>query len=131
MQFYWHLHHKILLEPCYDYEGRMVYVDKYKPAEEQELRLRLLKPVEGELPAELIEAGQKYAEAWQKCDEAGQKREEAWQKYAEAWQKRDEAWQKYDEVLEKYAIEINALHEKECPDCPWDGKTIFPKSRKK
>ena len=23
-----------------------------------------------------------------------------------------------------------ALHKKECPTCPWDGKTIFPKSEK-
>jgi len=25
---------------------------------------------------------------------------------------------------------INALHAKECPDCPWDGMTIFPKRGK-
>lgn len=23
--------------------------------------------------------------------------------------------------------EVEALHREECPDCPWDGKTIFPK----
>ena len=127
MEFYWHVHHLILLEPCYDYEGRVGFIKRNKPVEEQELRLRLLKKVKGKLPAELIEAGQKYNEAWQKYYEARQKYYEARQEYEEA----EEAWLKYDEVLEKYATEINALHEKECPDCPWDGKTIFPKSRKK
>ncbi len=31
----------------------------------------------------------------------------------------------------KYYEEIKALHAKECPDCPWDGKTIFPKGEPK
>ena len=144
MQFYWHLHHKILLEPCYDYEGRMVYVDKYKPAEERELRRRLCKKVEGELPAELIEAGQKheeagqkyneavqkYVEAGQKRDEAGQKREEAGQKFVEVRQKYNEAWHNYKSVIVKHSDYINKLHAEECPDCPWDGETIFPEKVK-
>ena len=24
---------------------------------------------------------------------------------------------------------VLALHAKECPDCPWDGRTIFPEAR--
>lgn len=31
----------------------------------------------------------------------------------------------------KYKKIIEALHRKECPDCPWDGKTIFPKEKAK
>ena len=127
MEFYWHVHHLILLEPCYDYEGRMGFIKRNKPVEEQELRLRLLKKVKGKLPAELIEAGQKYIEAWQKYIEAGPKYEEA----EEAWQKYDEAWQKYEAIIAKHSVYLNKLHAEECPDCPWDGKTIFPKSRKK
>ncbi len=38
-----------------------------------------------------------------------------------------EARRDYDEAYRACAEEILALHTKECPDCPWDGETIFPK----
>ena len=38
----------------------------------------------------------------------------------------DEAWKAYDEAYRACKLEIEALHELECPNCPWDGKTIFP-----
>jgi len=28
-------------------------------------------------------------------------------------------------VLENYLPELEVLHAKECPDCPWDGKKII------
>jgi hypothetical protein len=37
------------------------------------------------------------------------------------------AWEHYQSVLHDYAEEIDALHRAECPNCPWNGKTIFPK----
>jgi hypothetical protein len=30
------------------------------------------------------------------------------------------------EVLINYKQEIEELHKLECPNCPWDGHTIFP-----
>jgi hypothetical protein len=35
-----------------------------------------------------------------------------------------EARKAFDEACKAYAEEINQLHAKECPDCPWDGKEI-------
>ena len=133
-----HAHHDILCEFCYDYQGRVDYINRYKPANERELRLRLFKITQGKLPKDLIEV-------CQKCEDARQEHSKAWRKYAKAcneacqepvyrgaWQERDEAWQKYeescqkrDEAIHKHKEVIGALHEKECPDCPWDGKTIF------
>ena len=79
LDIWWHIHHEklweVLVEPI---RSRINYIKKEKPKEEQETRLRLLKPVLGEFP----------------------KDEKGWEK----------------------------LHEEECKDCPWDGKTIFSKA---
>jgi len=64
-------------------------------------------------------ASQEYARASQECDRA-------WEKRDRAREKRDRAREEYDRALEEHAAEIEALHEQECPDCPWDGQTIFP-----
>ena len=129
--FYWHVHHDILLEWCYDYGERVKFIKNYKPKNEIKTRLKLLKPVKGKLPQELVEAGQKCDEAWLKYKEAGQKYNEAGQKYEEAQQKYNEAWleyyearQKYNEALAKNKKKIEALHKKECGCKEWNGKRI-------
>ena len=33
----------------------------------------------------------------------------------------------WEEAYAKWLPQIEALHKKEHPNCPWDGKTIFPK----
>ena len=92
-QFYWHIHHDILLEPLTEpIENRIKFIKENKPKDEIKLRLKLLKPVKGKLPLE-----------------------------------RDEVRQKYDEVRQKYKSQIEVLHKKECPNCPWTGSSIFPK----
>ena len=136
--FAWHVHHNVLIEPLTEpIENRIKYFKKFKPKSEIELRLKLLKVVKGKLPKEFVEAWQEYnearqkdVEAWQKYDEALQKYYEARQKYDEIWQEYDKAWQKYDEAYKKYESQILALHKKECPNCSWNGKTIFSKAVK-
>ena len=86
----------------------------------QELRLRLLKPVEGELPEAVVKARDAYDKAWDARDKAGA----AYVKAMDAYTKAMDA---YDKALSDHADEINALHAAECPDCPWNGHTIFPK----
>ena len=103
---YWHVHHDTLLEYCYDYNERRTFIERNKPANEQKLRLRLFAPVSGELPKAY---------------------HEAWKAHAEARKAYAEAWKAFDEVLKACDDEIQALHKIECPDCPWDGNTIFPK----
>ncbi len=152
--FYWHVHHDILAEFCWDYEGRKKYIEGNKLAVQRETRLRLFKPVNGKLPDALEEAGSICEEALSKYEEALSKYEEAWKKSEEVWKKSDgsrskyeEAWKKVEEALSKYeearSIDVKALnqfkealiksedeiwllHEKECKNCPWDGYTIFP-----
>src|SRR3990167_11005368 len=99
--FYWHVHHDKLIEWCYDYQGRVDYINKSKPKHEIETRLRLFKPVKGKLPKEFHEAGKKYEEAGKKFDEARKKYEEACKKFEEAGKKYGEASKKCDEVGKK------------------------------
>ncbi len=78
LDIWWHVHHEELYEQLTEpIRNRINYIKKDKPKNEIELRLKLLKPVLGELP--------KDRKGWEK------------------------------------------LHKEECPNCPWNGTTIFPK----
>jgi len=152
--FYWHIHHDELLEWSDNISKRIDFVISHKPNDEIETRLRLMKPVKGKLPAEVVKAWKARGKAWEargKAREAYDKAREAYDKaweargkawkargkawearekareaYVKAWEAYDEAWEAYDKALRKHKKEIEALHRKECPDCPWDGNTIFP-----
>ena len=52
-----------------------------------------------------------------------------WEKEANSYRvtKRGEAGAKRWEADAKRLPQIEALHKQEHPDCPWNGKTIFPK----
>ena len=133
-QFAWHVHHGTLVEPLVEpIEVRREYIRTHKPKSEQELRLRLLHEVEGELPPEVVKAGQRWYAAKQALDEARQAYheaeqvpDEACQAYTEALRARKEARRAYLETLDAHMDAVLELHDRECPDCPWDGHTIFP-----
>ena len=131
--FFWHVHHRVLLEWCYSYNERASYISEQKREDQKETRLRLFKPVKGKLPQEVVEAWQAIDKAWQAIDKAWQALNKARQAYYETQQAYYEASQAYyearqalDEALHKNMPAIEALHKEECHDCPWNGKTIFP-----
>ncbi len=150
-KIYWHIHHDRLWEPLTEpLAERIKYIKGNKPPAEIELRLRLLKPITGRLPVEITKACVAYRKAyvaWDKARAACDKAYVAWDKaraaydkayaawvkayaayrqvYA-AWDKAEAAWWKACAV---YQPAMEALHKLECPDCPWDGKTIFPAER--
>jgi len=143
-QFAWHIHHEVLVEPLTEpIENRIAFIRTNKPEDEIETRLRLLKPVQGVLPVAVVEAWKAYDEVWKAYDEvekaydeaekaydeAGKARVEAWKAYVEAGKAYDEAWKARDEAWKARDEEIDALHAIECPNCPWDGHTIFPKEK--
>ena len=115
---YWHVHHDVLWEWCTDYDGRVAYIKANKPAEEVETRLRLMQPVR-DPPGRLAKAGAEYIKARAEYYKAGVECDKARAEYVKA---RAE----YDKATAECAAEMKALHRTECPDCPWDGKTIFP-----
>ena len=43
-----------------------------------------------------------------------------------ASKKASEARTVYDKAGSEARAKVEALHQKECPNCPWNGRTIFP-----
>ena len=124
MKYYWHVHHKILVEGSVNIKERIEYIKNNKPAKEIEVRLSLLKEVKGQLP-------KAYAEAEKTLIEAEKARHEAGKAYQDACKACDEAEMACQDAYKACQDEIEALHDAGCPDCPWDGKTIFPKGEEK
>ena len=99
MLAYWHIHHDTLAEFATEpIENRIAYIKAEKPTHERETRLRLLKPMSAEATALLAE--------YEKVQQA--------------------AWAEYEKVRQAAWEPLGAIHKIECPNCPWDGKTIFP-----
>lgn len=117
---FWHGHHRSLLFVSNNYLERLHFIKENKVDFELKLRVRLFKPVKGQLPVEVIEAAKVFADnrqAWQ-----GTSRRERGDKIAARF-KDAEAW--LDLVISNHAKEIELLHAAECKDCPWNGETIF------
>jgi len=143
----WHVHHnklcEVLIEPI---ENRIEYIKLNKPPGEIEIRLRLLKIMRGPL-SDAIEqaywawkqadqafeqADQAFEQADQAFEQADQARKQAYQAWKQAYQARDQAAKAFEQAAKAFLQlpELAALHEQECPHCPWDGKTIFPTAKK-
>jgi tetratricopeptide (TPR) repeat protein len=108
--FAWHVHHNILVEPLIEpIEVRVAYIREYKPHEEVELRLKLLKVVQGELPAAYVRAWEAYDRAREAYIEAREACDRAWEAYVKARAAYDrvseacvKAREAYDRVSEAY-----------------------------
>jgi hypothetical protein len=144
----WLIHHKVLLEMSTEPLARRVdFIRKHKRQPEIPTRLKWMRPVKGELPEEVVKAGEAYMVARRAYDEAGEAYVVAGRAYDEAGEAYDEArWacvkageaymvarrvcnearRAYDEALRRNWKAIERLHAEECPGCPWDGKTLFP-----
>lgn len=109
-----HCYHDSLFDRVYDLDDRVKYFKEHKPKEEQELRLKLLQLI----PDTLI-PGKNSAE---------------WHTYLKAWdayRKAEDAFLKaWDAYLKAFGKELEKLHKELCPDCPWDGHTIFTRKDK-
>jgi len=138
--FAWHCHHDVLIEWVTDFQKRVDFIKEQKPIKERTLRLKLFRMIpEHRLPKGLIKAREVYdkaREAYDKAWEAYFKAWEAYDKAREAYDKAreacdkareacDKAWEAYDKALETSKAEISKLHDELCPNCTWNGKTIF------
>ena len=109
----WHIHHDVLLEWSTEpLSARTYYIHANKPESEHETRLRLMQPVAGELPKTVVAAGEKFYATWKVS--------------VMDWDDYDAARRAFELVLKAHETEIQVLHSQECPNCPWDGYTIFP-----
>ncbi|MCC6311340.1 MAG: hypothetical protein IT345_10540 [Trueperaceae bacterium] len=114
------MHHEQLAEPLTEpLANRLDYIRSYKPSYEQDTRLLLITPVKGELPEPLIKARAAYAKA-------GAAYVKAWAAYVKAGAALDKARAAYVKAGAASTSDLEALHAIEHPDCPWNGRTIFP-----
>ena len=105
-QWAWHVHHMTLVEQLYGSYGlttRQNYIKTDKPGRERARRLRLLKVVQNQA---LIVSLQASLEIYRLPLPVRRK------------------------IRKALGVAILALHNHECPKCPWDGTTIFPKKKK-
>ena len=118
--FAFHVHHDKLVEWCTDFEERVSYIKSQKPRSERVLRLRLLKIIpEDRLPTRLLTAQIALDKA---------RAELAYNKTKKVAYNR--AYDVYDRALAKHMPDLITLHAELCPNCPWDGETIFKKKAK-
>ena len=116
-----HCHHNILVEYCYDYNGRVDSIKNTKPENEQETRLRLFKILPKEAEKDLPERYLKAYAEWQKADAE-------WQKAFAEWQKAFAELRKaYAEWSQKSR---DAFHKKWCGCSEWNGKELVFNSKK-
>ena len=130
----WHLHHDQLVEWCNDYDERVAYIKTSKPLSEQATRLRLFQMVKSP-PAKLKPgpSAAAYNKARAVLDKARLARAtrpaayvKALSNYDKAAKVLDQEWINYKKTFFAARFELRDLHKVECPDCPWNGKTIFP-----
>ena len=115
--WYWHVHHDRIVEQLTaPVQERIDYIKKNKPKDEIETRLRLLKPVKDQNA--VVAARKAYHEAVAAARKA----------YDEAMAPARKA---YDEAVaparKAYDEAVKSAHAKECPECPWNGRTILEK----
>ncbi len=146
-----HCHHDVLFEYVYDSDERVRFIKENKPKGEQKLRLKLFQMIPDELiPSRDSSAWEAYDKArkaydkarkacdkaWEAYDKTRKAYDKAWEAYDKArkardkaWEARDKAWEAYSKAwkvyCKKHHKELEKLHTNLCPDCPWDGKTIF------
>lgn len=122
--FCWHVHHDILVEWCSSFKERLDYIETSKPPSEVPLRRKLFQPVRGKLPDAIIAARRAYDQATLAFYQVKETADRVL--YNRAWQAVEKARDEYNNCYTANLSLIKKLHEQECPNCPWDGWTIFP-----
>ncbi|MCC6311389.1 MAG: hypothetical protein IT345_10785 [Trueperaceae bacterium] len=128
------MHHEQLAEPLTEpLANRLDYIRSYKPEHERDTRLRLIDPVKGEPPEPLIKAWAAYVKAGAASNKAGAAYNKACAAYVKAGAASAKARAAYNKAGAASAkaraastSDLEALHAIEHPDCPWNGRTIFP-----
>ena len=122
--WYWHSGHAHLVSwmTAAHAAGRWFVVATQKPERERPTRARLMHPVARPYPDWLAEAGRLWDEGNRLWAERERLRAEA----NRLWDEADWLWDDADRLLTAHAADLDALHAAQCPDCPWDGETIFP-----
>lgn len=130
IKFYWHIHHNRLFESAKEpISNRKTYIKQNKPKSEQKLRLKLLKPIKlTQEIKDLLEVINDYYDY-----DYGYYYDYNYlynYTYNYYYNYNNYFRQPLDEQILIYCLIasyqlIEELHEEQCPNCPWDGKSIF------
>lgn len=123
----WLVHHRELLEYCYDFKGRRKFIREEKPVNEIKTRLKWLRFVKGRLPKAVTTAETAYCRAkvaWDRADRVCPGTKESLATFRRADIACDKAVVACEKALKDNKAAIEALHKKECSGCPWDGTTL-------
>ena len=145
---YWilHCHHEILFEPATEpIENRIAYILSDKPKAEQAIRLRAMRPIPAQVWLEYQRIEQPALAEYERIRRQARAEYEritqptlaeylrieqpAWEEYLRITQP---AWEEYrrikQQAWEEYKRITQQVHDAHCTvDCPWDGRTLFPK----
>ena len=131
--FYWHVHHREVVEWCYSYEERLAYIRTNKPLYEIAIRKKLFQPVRGELPSVLVKAETVYDKSRSVYEKANIAWDKALAVYdsidtaayivagtarSEAAAARQKAFFARQEAVVAHMPALLALHAEEC-GCNW------------
>ena len=132
IEYYWHMHHRILIGATVNIGEREAYIMAYKPREEIPLRFKLMTKMEHprKLPKEWKDAYKelyKLNKEWDKLDDNFNRylSNEVSKKMNMVEKKLNKNYKKIIALNKRYKSQLEALHKEEHPDCPWNGKTIF------
>jgi len=124
---FWHIHHDVLCEWTNNIQERIAYIRKEKPANEIKTRLKLMKPVKGELPDKFVKALEVFNIARKAYHKSF-----IWEAHVKTRKDYDKAREAYDKKREACKPQLEALHKKECGCKEWNGiMLIFKKGEKK
>lgn len=117
-----HAHHEdSLFSFLPSLKTRVSEIKRFKPADEQGLRLALIQDVTDLLPED--DARQAFENAWRAFRIASEEDDARQEVYKDAQQAFSDAKQVYNT-----SFDVDAFHARHChPKCPWDGQTIFAK----
>ena len=126
--WYWHVHHDKLIEKSGNINDRLKYILGNKPEDEIPLRLRLLRKVKDQDEVERIMAERKinqdnYLRKMESIqNEYDTKTESIQDGYV---RKMEPIWNEFNVKKKSLDEDMETLHHAECPNCPWNGMTIF------
>ena len=131
---FWHVHHDMLYEWCYDPQERIDFIKARKPRHERKARLKAMRRVKGAPRKLVIAAKKKYKAriAWINIrdDYHADRSNNMYKARGEASVLDDIARHAYFDLKATYVQVMNVLHSKECPDCSWDGRVLeLPRSK--
>ena len=118
-----HIHHAggLLVEFLNEPAENRIRAILGKPANQQPRRLRAFRLWRGILTPAFVEAGR----VWREATLVGREADRIGLEAGRVWREADLVWRKATLVYNALPSTRKA-HAAQCPDCPWDGRTLFP-----